>query len=38
VLVEAGVNARLKEAEPPGAREAGSIKPEREKPVPETVA
>ena len=38
MLVEAGVNAKLKEAEPPAAREAGSVKPEMENPVPETVA
>ena len=36
--MEAGVNARLKEMELPGGKEAGSVKPEREKPVPETVA
>ena len=38
MLVEGGVNAKVKEAEPPGAREAGSAKPEMENPLPETVA
>ena len=36
--MEAGVNAKLKEAEPPGTREAGSVKPEIENQEPETVA